>query len=310
MKTASASKNIGFFETVSYWYSLLRMRLKNNPDLDIIPWNDFKEYDYFLNKYGTLGKTLATNKVLEVGFGARPWRLMTLNSLGVDIHGIDLERPTYGFNIGRLYKVLINNGFERFLKSLIRGVLFDLNDLKKINSELEAKGKKLILDETRMKVGNACDRNHFEENKFTFVYSEDVLEHIPASELPKLIDNLSYWLKKDSILLLRPHIYTGISGGHDPDWYPHKVLQKSTPSQSAWGHLLDPNYKVNTYLNKLRLKDYLKLFEDKFDVIEIKQKYDNLGESYLTDELFAKLNLEYSREELLTNQVAFILRVK
>lgn len=310
MKSASDVKNIGTINTIKYWYLLLKMRLRRNSHNEIIPWDDFNDYEYFLKKYCPDKAILLENKVLEIGYGARPWRLIALNSLGVDIQGIDLERPMYGFNVSRLLKVLKDNGFERFLKSLVRGILFDLRDLKKINDELRIKGKNLIINEEIMKVGNAGEKIHFEDGSFTFAFSEDVLEHVPQPELSKLIDNLSYWLKKGSIVVLRPHVFTGISGGHNPDWYPHKVLDLSAPKESAWEHLLDKNFKVNTYLNKLKYSDYLKMFEEKFELLEIKQRHEKLGESYLTSEIYDKLKNDYSREELLINQIALVLRVK
>ena len=310
MKSASDVKDIGVINTVKYWYLLLKMRLKSNSNNGIIPWHDFNDYEYFLKKYCPDRATLLENKVLEIGYGARPWRLVALSSMGVNIQGIDLERPLYGFNVVRLLKVLKDNGFERFFKSFVRGILFDSRDLKKIKNELEIRGKSLVVNEEIMKVGNAGEKFHFEDGSFTFAFSEDVLEHVPRPELSKLIDNLSHWLKKGSIVVLRPHIFTGISGGHNPDWYPHKVLDMSAPKETAWEHLIEKNFKVNTYLNRLKFDDYLKMFEKKFELLEIKHRHEKLGENYLTEEIYNKLRNDYSREELFLNQIAIVLRVK
>ena len=42
-------------------------------------------------------------------------------------------------------------------------------------------------------------------------------------------------------------IFTGIVGGHDPDWYTPNVSNNS--SETAWSHLWDPDFSVDTYLN-------------------------------------------------------------
>jgi hypothetical protein len=310
MKTASSIRGIDLFSKVQYSFQLLKVRLDSDSEgQTLIPWSDIREYEYFLAKYDPGGSSkIQEHDVLEVGFGARPWRLFAMTSLGINIAGIDLDRPTYGCNPSRLIQVLKTNGFERFVKSFVRGVLFDLNDLRKLRKELNLVGKSLLIDETKMEVGNAAESFHFKPESFSFAFSEDVFEHIPPDVLPSVLANLKTWLKKDAICVIRPHIYTGITGGHDPAYYAYRVETHSIREDRAWAHLWDPEFKVNTYLNKLRLRDYYKLFSEHFDILEVKQKYHQLGKEYLNDSVLQKLNGEYSEEELLTNQVAFVLR--
>jgi SAM-dependent methyltransferase len=309
MRSASNEKNIGLVSRIRYALKLLQMRMQTGEKPQIIPWTDIHEYEYFLAKYSPNKKSkLVDNQVLEIGFGARPWRLISLASLGVDIKGIDLDRPTYGFSPKRLLQVLKENGVERFVKSLARGVLYDRADLRQLKAELKSQNKELVLAASRMVVGNAGETRHFAPDSFTFAFSEDVFEHIPPTVLPKVVENLKRWLKPGSIAVIRPHVFTGISGGHDPDLYPHKVVNQDIPQDRAWSHLLDPDFKVNTYLNKLRLADYINLFSEHFEILEMKQKYDQLGKEYLTPELREKLIPTYTEEELLTNQIAFVLR--
>jgi hypothetical protein len=37
--------------------------------------------------------TLAEAVVFEIGFGARPHRQIALQSMGIDVHGVDAEAP-------------------------------------------------------------------------------------------------------------------------------------------------------------------------------------------------------------------------
>ena len=310
MKSASSNKGITIPSRIFYSFKLFQIRLKNKQKR-IIPWQDIEEYESYLAKYMPIGQQKLTNhSVLEIGFGARPWRLFSMMSLGVDIKGIDLDQPTYGFNPKRLWRVLKTNGFERFIKSLVRGIFFDLSDIRSLKRELKKIDKTLRVDESRIIIGDVGDERHFQENSFTFAFSEDVFEHIPAAALPKVLVNIRKWLKAGSILLLRPHVYTGISGGHDPEFYHHKVKNNEAPADKAWRHLLNPHFKVNTFLNQLRIDSYVNLFSEHFEVLEIINKDPDLGKNYLTQELKDMLIGTFTLEELLTNQVAFILRVR
>jgi hypothetical protein len=307
MKTASSNEKISFLEKISYAFKLFRKRLAGGYHV-VGAWNDIDEYQAILQQYDdTHEGELTKHRVLEIGYGARPWRLFTLLSVGVDIIGIDLEQPTYGFNILRLLKVLRKNGFERFMKSSVRGLLFDRQDLRLLEGELRQRGKPLIICDKRLLVGNASDQHHFAPNSFTFIYSEDVFEHIPTSLLPDIVENMYCWMIPQAIALIRPHIFTGISGGHDPDYYQDRVQLKKVDPNRAWAHLWDSHYVVNTYLNRMRLSDYVALFEKRFEILAIKQKFDRLGLDYI-DHIRKKVPSTFTEDELLTDEVLFILK--
>lgn len=102
-----------------------------------------------------------------------------------------------------------------------------------------------------MTVGNADEADHFEPRAFSFAFSQDVFEHIPHGVLSSVLANLKSWLKRGAICVIRPHIYTGITGGrHDPAYYAYRVQSNSIREDKAWAHLWDPEFKVNTYLNR------------------------------------------------------------
>ncbi|TAE28698.1 MAG: methyltransferase domain-containing protein [Cytophagales bacterium] len=310
MKSASHSSGVSLLDKLVYFYKLYRIRIRTNKSDSIIPWDDIREYTTIIEKYCPKGfNKLDEHRTLEIGYGARPWRLLSLASLGVDIKGIDLDRPTYGFSPKRLWEALRENGFERFLKSFVRAAIFDRADLNTLKRQLQKIDRELVIEESRMVIGNARDGNHFEPNQFSFAFSEDVFEHISSDELPSVLDNIKVWMKPGGILVIRPNVWTGICGGHDPDYYPYDVLTKQAPRDRPWEHLLNPDFAVNTYLNKLRIKDYVNLFTERFEIMEVKQKHEELGKEYLTPMLLEKLLPNYTEEELLTNQTRFVLRV-
>ena len=309
MRSASSESGINILTKAIYFYKLFKIRVNDDKRETIIPWRDIYEYESILAKYlPNEGQKLVDHRVLEIGYGARPWRLLSMVSMGINIQGIDLDRPTYGYNPKRLIGALKRNGFERFIKSFVRGLFFDRSDIRALKNELRAVNKNLTLDEKCMMVGNAKESHHFNPNSFTFAFSEDVFEHIPGEDIPHVLDNIKTWLQPGGIAVIRPNVWTGITGGHDPDYYPDEILAGRAPHTKAWMHLLQPDFKVNTYLNRLRLQDYVRLFSERFEILEVIQKHKQLGKEYLSADLLSQLSPDYSEEELLTNQISFVLR--
>ena len=100
-------------------------------------------------------------------------------------------------------------------------------------------------------------------------------------------------------------VFTGITGGHDIKWYYHKV--DSNDSDSAWGHLLDPNFKTNAYLNKLTRRAYCSVFERAgFKILRDDQLWGRIGEKHLTEKKRKALSA-YDDYELFSNEIEFWL---
>jgi len=66
-------------------------------------------------------------------------------------------------------------------------------------------------------------------------------------------------------------------------------------------------HPANTYLNKLSLADYRKLFSRHFDILQETCVRPNLGSQFMTPEIRLELN-QYPDEELFSNAVIFLLR--
>jgi hypothetical protein len=61
------------------------------------------------------------------------------------------------------------------------------------------------------------------------------------------------------------------------------------------------------FLNKLREKDYLAIFQKKFSILDIESEY--CGEEYLTEDILRALP-EYTRDELLKVSIRVVMKKK
>lgn len=278
------------------------------------------EYDQLLKKYSNL--ELQKARVFEIGFGQRAGRMIALASLGIDAYGVDLDAPLLEGKPKELYEIYRKNGLERLLKSLVRFSFFDLIWRRRLRKELQRRDCKLVLPADRLLVQDAATID-FPNFSFDLIISESVFEHIPLSSLKPLIAKMSCLLKPTGLALIRPDIFTGISGGHLVEWFrvdaqrQHKKsrghLNKGTrlverPRRSEpWEHLRKKRFHANVYLNELTRGDYRRLFSEYFEIVEEKVTKPNLGREFLSPEV-AKDLMGYSEDELFSNGVLFVLR--
>jgi hypothetical protein len=142
--------------------------------------------------------------------------------------------------------------------------------------------------------------------KQRFLISSDVFEHIPPLDLKRLMAQLHHQLAEGGIIITQPMVFTGISGGHDLEWYPRSVA--TNPSETAWGHLLDPDFRTNTYVNKMTRRAMRTTFEEAgFEVTRDDAAEPDFGRHHLTPERRAAL-AQWDDYELFSNNVTFHLR--
>lgn len=303
---------------------LFAMCMRNLPRLKKLPtvFHSFDEYDQLLKTYSNV--ELEKAKVLEIGFGQRAARMIALASLGIDAFGVDLDAPLLKGTPKEIYQIYRKNGLERLLKSLIRFVSFDLMWRRNLRRELRRRGRKLLLPTNRLLVQDAATVD-LPKFAFDLVISESVFEHIPVSSLVALIAKMKYLLKPTGLALIRPDIFTGISGGHLVEWFridarkqrknPNghldkrldlgKRLRRSEP----WEHLRKKRFRANVYLNELMRTDYRRLFSEHFEILEERVTKPDLGREYLSPEVAEELK-GYGDDELFSNGVLFVLRPK
>lgn len=267
----------------------------------------FREIDVYRLTYERYtGRPFASARTLEIGYGARPFRLIAMMSMGMDVRGVDLDMPMIRFSPLRLLQIVKRNGIERALKTCVRNIMFDRREQAKLMTALEQRGYKLTIEPARFLVGDAATYN-FGSEPLDLVYSTDVFEHIPPSGLESLLEHLAAQASPRGLLLITVNIFTGIIGGHLPEWYSHMVNNDQPKISEPWEHLRKRRYTPNTYLNGLSRAAYRKLFSRRFETLEEWVIDPDLGRHWLTPEVRAELS-DWSEDELFSNRVMFTLR--
>ena len=304
-----SSAKVPFFQKLPELTAFFRMRMQSllHPHELAALFSDLDEYNALLQQYAQ--NSVEKAKIFEIGYGARPNRLLALISLGVDAYGVDLDVPILQGRPREFLAIYQTNGVERLLKSIVRFPLLDLVERYYLDRELQTYGKKLKVITDRFLVQDATSLELRDES-LDLIFSEDVFEHIPIHSLERLIPKMAKWLKPSGLALIRPNIFTGISGGHLAEWFSHTVKDQSRPRKSEpWEHLRKKRYRANTYLNQVSRAGYRSLFGASFQILEEQVKAPNLGKEFFSSAVQADLQ-EYREEELFSNQVLFVLRPK
>lgn len=288
-------------------YLRWRWRDRSGPERFDEMFREIEEYRAVYERVS--GRRFADARVLEIGFGARPNRIIALMSMNVDVRGVDLDMPMLRFSPRRLLTILMTNGFERALKTGVRSLLFDSRERSLLRAALERRGFRMSIDPARLLVGDAATFDYGGE-PVDLIYSESVFEYIPEESLKKLLKRLGALLSPHGVALIAPTIFTGISGGGLPEWAPFlanndQVERKSEP----WEHLRQRRYTANGCMNELPRSAYRKLFADYFEILEENVRYPDLGRRWLTPEVRKDL-AQWDEVELFSNNIQFVLRPK
>lgn len=306
MRSSSSVTSVTFIDKLQEGVSLFKMRMAIGSSLEGINRTLANLDDYRCTYERLTGRQFNEARVLEIGFGGQPIRLISLMSMNVDVRGIDLDMPMLTFSPSRLLQIAKTNGPERAFKTAVRSLLFDRRDRNKLKKALRQRGFKLRIEPRRFLIGDASTYD-YGQGLIDFVYSNDVFEHIPRSGLEKLMERLSSLMSPNGLALITPSVFTGITGGHLTEWYgnmaPLDIPRKSEP----WEHLRKRRFTANTYLNEMSRADYRELFSRRFEILDEKVMDPTLGQRWLTPEVRAELS-EWSDDELFSNRVEFALR--
>ena len=220
-------------------------------------------------------------------------------SEGARITGIDLDLVDPDFSLKGMLDIWITNGFERFIKTFIRHLLFD----RKYYNIIEQKyGKPLIkknLDVRKM----SAYKLDFSDNYFDFIFSNAVFEHI--DNVDGACSEISRVLKPDGCAYIGIHLYPSLSGGHNLEWaYPEEEPSASVP---PWDHLRENMYPAHVFLNKLKKDDYISIFNRFFDIHDATFTFE--GESLLTEDILKEIT-GYSKEDLITRNMKILITKK
>jgi len=262
------------------------------------------EYDRLMRKYSD--RPLAGAKTFEIGFGTRAGIMIALASLGVDAYGVDLDAPLLHGSWSELQNMYRLNGTERVLKSFIRFYIFDAIWRRRLASELKRRGRELVVPENRLLFQDAASVD-WPDQSLDLITSESVFEHIPQPSLDVLLAKMARWLKPTGIALIRPDVFTGISGGHLLEWF--YLKENKARRSEPWEHLRKKRYQGNVYLNEFTRADYRRMFSEYFEILEENVVDPDKGRQFYTPEVARDLSA-YGEDELFSNGVQFILRTK
>ena len=263
---------------------------------------DIAEYDEILERYR--GLSLRSARVFEIGFGQRPDRLISLMNLTADARGVDTDSPLLNGTPREFTAILRVNGFERFVRSLVRHFLFDAVHLRRLKRALAQRGVVLKIEPDRLLTHDACKLT-LPEKSLDLIISEDVFEHLPRESIDELVKRMALWLKPDGLALIRPNIFTGIRGGHLAEWF--TVEEGKQRRSEPWEHLRKRRFPSRVYLNELTRADFRGKFVTSFKILEERVKIPDLGKTYLKGAAALDLK-DFPEEELFSNQVLFVLQ--
>jgi hypothetical protein len=303
----SSGQRLAFGRKLSEAYQFLRMRIEGYSKLESIAHQYIdmvEDYQRTFARYSIAKKPM--RRVLEIGYGARPNRLIALQSMGFDAYGIDLDRPVLDGTLAEFVQVFRRNGFERCIKSLVRHAFFDRAERAAMARALRSRGYEFRIEPERFLVGNAAELT-VNDGAYDLIVSEDVFEHIPKADLELVIGKMARLLDPHGVAIVRPCIYTGITGGHCVEWYPHLVDANINRKSKPWDHLRENRYPANCYLNRLTRAETHALLSRHFAIVEETVKYPDLGRQFLTPEVHNEL-AAYSDDELFSNNVKYVLR--
>ena len=295
-------------DRVREWIALARLSVSDAGNRDFSDLQTFYEqHDEYTRNY--LGRPLTDCKVIEIGYGARPNRLIWFYGQGVDITGIDLDQPILRGSPAEFLRVYRRNGWERALKTVGRWFINERHLRRAMLAELSRqRGTPLELPAERLAVGDAASESFWSQHRgATYVFSEDVFEHIPGPALERLLPAIAASMDPAGVAYVKPMVFTGICGGHHIEWYPHTFDQPLNRLTGPWEHLRQNRHPANTYLNKLTLADYRSMFAKHFDILEETCARPGLGSQFMTPDLREELKA-YSDDELYSNGVIFLLR--
>lgn len=305
MSRSNSSDRVSPWQKLRYWAGLLRMRAGAD-DGEVTALRDLEELRTAVSQFEELtGKRAKDCAVVEIGFGARPRRALMLTGFFARVYAIDLDAPL--FTTLDTLRAARKNGFERAFKSLVRHVLFERGEWRLFHRTVREALPGYDPGKANFVIGSAGDERTWSTiGKVDLALSFDVFEHIPPEDLQQALAAMRDHLAPGGVVITRPCVFTGIFGGHNLEWYPHKVERQS--SDTAWVHLTDPDFRVNTYLNRLTRRDYCRMFDDAgFDILHDHARRGRFGEQHLTPENRARL-ADYDDYELFSNEVEFHLR--
>ncbi len=288
-------KPASVYKKLRLYVSMVRYGLAHNKDFAAEHYEFFEDMMKYLEKIGLInGK-----RVLDLGCGKAAWMTLLFHSLGANVTGIDTEVVKPGKRFAKYYGIMITNGLERALRTLVWETMFAGPYYRKLAEVAQFDLNFKNVDVKSMDA-EAID---FDDNVFDVIVSHEVLEHIP--DLQAAAREMKRVLKPTGVMVHYLHNYTSLSGGHHIAWkYPDTEPSDTVP---PWDHLrknLFPD--IPSWISRKRESEMREVFEEHFSV-EKWSPYSKEGKKLLTEEIRVELS-QYSEEELLTKGYLIVFR--
>lgn len=303
-RSNSSDSRVSLLGRLQYLWQLTTMNAKREPTKahEVI-----EEIEPVVRDFEALtGKSAEDCRVLEIGFGARPFRAFALQAFFKDVVSVDLDTPI--MSAADFFPALRTNGLTRATKGVVRAVFFDRNQWPIFHRGMAETYPEYHKSKSNLVIADAASDDFWSAHRgpYDLIISFDVFEHIVEPDLVKLVENIRANLSDGGICITRPCIFTGITGGHDPEWYGFRV--ESNSNETAWQHLWDPKFAVDTFLNRLSRRDMRHIFEAAgFEVVRDIELLPDLGRKHITPEIRRKCG-DLDDYELFSNSVEFVLR--
>jgi SAM-dependent methyltransferase len=218
------------------------------------------------------------------------------------VTGIDTNVIVQGASPGAYAKMLALNGPVRVAKTIVRKLIgIDRQVARDLKNELCLDR----LPKLPVHLMDACNLT-FGESSFDFVHCHAVLHHVkdPGSALAGIVRVL----KPEGALYIQVHLYTSETGSLDP-----RAFLATVSELPRWSHLR-PQYmslvNTNAFLNKLRLSEWIELFNNYFPGAKIIPSYSKrAGAENDASALIDSGEIQgYSVEELVTHDITVLWR--
>jgi len=240
------------------------------------------------------GKPVRDMDILEIGSGQKSIQLAAM-SQGNRAVGIDRETSNESLSVSSLLHTVKTDGTVRAAKTMARKAMgFD----RAIRNEFVKQMALEAWPPLNIQKMDAAKMS-FSDSSFDIVFSRAVFEHLenPADVLREI----ARVIRPGGVFYCLLHLYSSYSGCHDT-----RILAGNIGALPLWAHLRPAHrQKVieNTYLNRLRLREWRYLLNNALPGVQVEALMDDSDPNHLAELAEIRENGElsdYSDEELLT----------
>jgi len=256
--------------------------------------HQYEQFEMMLNTLARLGYPIKGKKILDIGCGRFYPFTILLNSIGNQVVGIDTL--PIGANerwLKKYWNIVRHNGLERLLEELL------LVPKYRVYYKALSRSASFCLTRQGIQIMQMDAENmSFADETFDIVVSSQVFEHLP--NVAQAVSEMCRVMKRGAIAYININVFTSPSGGHHYNWrHPEKV--------PPWDHLRQRQLPFTVYLNEMREHEYMRLFQEKLEVLAAADTDIGEGKELLTPEIRAELP-HYSEKELLKYGIVIIAR--